>query len=95
MRHALTVLSAGILAALTTTAAAETITSRILDWNPDAGVLTLEGDREMSLDPSISMEGFEPGEEVTVLFEIDEDGYERVTRITDQSSDEPALDYFY
>jgi hypothetical protein len=62
-------LGAGILAAATTGAYAENLTSRVLDWNPVDQIITFADGIEMSLQEDLAPTGLKSGDDVAIVFE--------------------------
>lgn len=73
--------AAGTLAAATT-AYADTLTSRVLGWNPAKSTITFADRSQMQVSPDLVPGDLQPGDEVTVLFNSDEDGVNAIYKIT-------------
>lgn len=82
MRHGSMILAAGMLIATGTFATAETLTTRVLDWDPVDRMITFEGDMQMQVNPDIAIEELGAGDQVTVLFEENEEGVDEVYQLT-------------
>jgi len=75
------IVAAGTLAAAATAAYADSLTSRVLEWNPAQSTITFADQTQMQVSPDLVPADLQPGDEVTVLFNSDEDGVNAVYEV--------------
>lgn len=78
MRLVSMIVGAGIIAAAATAAYADSLTSRVLEWNPAKSTITFADRTQMQVSSDLVPADLQPGDEVTVLFNSDEDGVSAV-----------------
>jgi len=81
MRLVSMIVGAGMIAAAATAAYADSLTSRVLVWNPAKNTITFADRTQMEVSSNLVPEDLQPGDEVTVLFNSDENGVNAIYQI--------------
>lgn len=82
MRKHLGILSAAALFASVGLASAEEASGTLLEVDPMAGMIVLDDGTAYTVADGVSIDGLQPGDEVTVSFEEGEDGQMVISEIT-------------
>lgn len=93
MRLVSMILAAGIFASTTTAAVAETLTARVIEWNPLDRAITFDDQTELFFLEGVPVEGLRVGSMVMVVFYREEDGFGFIQQIVISNPDDDRARY--